>query len=207
MSLGTPLLCNLCPHCRWAASLRRKAVLSKPHEMILAARTVLQDCREAAALFTPGLHGAKWRIAYMANVALLRAVYHVLKSRDAHANSHLRNAFKSWDGELWISKSNPEPHIYWNFILDERNLVLKEYQSSAGQGVTVPGKLIEIGMQTGQQTVTQLGEVEHHYIMNTGHFAGRDQRDLIQEAIAWWEAQLSRIESDGAITSQPPNQC
>jgi hypothetical protein len=51
--------------------------------MHLAAQTVPEDCRQAAALFTPGLQGSQWRIAFMANLALLRTVYHVLKSRDA----------------------------------------------------------------------------------------------------------------------------
>ena len=137
--------------------------------MPLAARTVLEDCKQAAALFTPWLQGSQWRIAYMANVPLLRAVYHVLKSRDAAVDPAFRNKFKTWDSNLWASK--PAPEIYWEFIVSERNLLLKEYQSFAGQGVTVPGVQIEVNLKTGEQKVTRLGEVEHYYTMNGGVFA------------------------------------
>ena len=100
--------------------------------MLLAARTVLEDCRQAAALFTPGLQGSQWRTVYMTNVALLRAVYHILKSRDAAVDPEFRIKFNDWDSSLL--KSKPIPEIYWQFIVSERNLLLKEYQCSAGQG-------------------------------------------------------------------------
>jgi hypothetical protein len=161
--------------------------------MSLAARTVLEDCRQAAAQFAPGIQGAQWRIVYMANLALLRAVYHVLKNRDAAASTKLRRAFKAWDDGLLASR--PHPEIYWEFIVSERNMLLKEYQSSAGQGATAPGVLTEVNARTGEQSVTRLGVVEHHYTMNDGYFAGRDQRDLIAEAIAWWETQLASLEA------------
>lgn len=161
--------------------------------MPLAARTVLEDCKQAAALFTPGLQGSQWRIAYMANVALLRAVYHVLESRDAAVNPAFKNKFKAWASNLLASK--PAPEIYWEFIVSERNLLLKEYQSLAGQDVTVPGVLIEVNVKTGEQKATRLGNVEHHCTINGGFFAGRDPRELIAEAIAWWETQLIALEA------------
>jgi hypothetical protein len=161
--------------------------------MPLAARTVLEDCKQAAALFTPGLQGSHWRIVYMANVALLRAVYHVLESKDA-TDPIFRPVFRAWAANLLASK--PAPEIYWEFIVSERNLLLKEYQSLAGQGVTVPGVLIEVNAKTGEQKATGLGQVEHHYTINGGVFAGSDQRELIAEAIAWWEKQLAALEEN-----------
>jgi hypothetical protein len=160
--------------------------------MLLAARTVLEDCRQAAALFTPGLQGSQWHIVYMANVALLRAVYHVLKSRDAAVDPEFRIKFNDWDSSLL--KSKPIPEIYWQFIVSKRNLLLKEYQCRAGQGATIPGTHIEVNMKTGEEKVTVLGEVVHNYTMNGGVFSGRDQRELIAEAIAWWETQLLALE-------------
>ena len=162
--------------------------------MTLAARTVLEDCTQAAAQLTDGVQGAQWRIAYMANVALLRAVYHVLESRDVAGNPRLRQAFTRWAADLRQSK--PKPEIYWEFIVSERNLLLKEYQSSAGQGVTAPGVLVELNLKTGEQKTTRLGAIEHHYTMNDGVFKGRDHRDLFQEAISWWYEQLEMLEKD-----------
>lgn len=160
--------------------------------MTLAAHTVLGDCIQAAAQLTDGVQGAQWRISYMANVALLRAVYHVLESRDVAGDPRLRQAFMIWSADLL--KSKPKPEIYWEFIVSERNLLLKEYQSSAGQGVTVPGNLFEMNLETGEQKSSRLGSIEHHYTMNDGAFMGRDHRDLVQEAISWWYDQLEMLE-------------
>jgi hypothetical protein len=38
----------------------------------------------------------------------------------------------------------------------------------------------------------------HHYLINSGPFAGRDQRDVVNEAIAWWEAYLDAIDKAAA---------
>lgn len=160
--------------------------------MSLAARTVLEDCTQAAVQLADGIQGAQWRIAYMANVALLRTVYHVLERRDAAGDPKLRQAFKRWAADLLASK--PKPEIYWEFIVSERNLLLKECQSSAGQGVTVPGVRFELDLKTGEQKATRIGDIEHHYTMNDGAFMGRDHCDLIQEAISWWHVQLEMLE-------------
>jgi hypothetical protein len=159
--------------------------------MTITARIVLNDCREAAELFLHGIQGSKWRIIYIANVALLRAVYHVLKN-EAKASPLLHQIFQKWNSDLGASKSSHD--IYWEFIISERNMMLKEYSSTAGQGVTIPGVLFEINVQTNEQKVTRLGQVEYHYTMNSGPFVGRDQRDLIAEAITWWEQQLDEID-------------
>lgn len=61
---------------------------------------------------------------------------------------------------------------------------MKEYRSHTGQGVTV-----HLG---------PLRRAEYHYVMNDGPFKGRDPRDLADEAIAWLEEYLDRIDSLGA---------
>lgn len=78
--------------------------------MTFAARIVLEDLKQAAAMFEPGLQGSEWRIVYPANVALLRAVYHVLKNRDAK-DQRFKSIFNTWNDNL--RKSMPEPKIYW----------------------------------------------------------------------------------------------
>ena len=61
-------------------------------------------------------------------------------------------------------------------------------------GYTIPGTHIEVNLKTGEGKVTVLGEVVHNYTMNGGVFSGRDQRELIAEAIAWWETQPLALE-------------
>jgi len=72
------------------------------------------------------------------------------------------------------------PAIFWAFIYPERNNIVKEYEVGAGQGVTV---------HLGQNRPT-----EHHYLFNTGLFTGRDQREVLREAIAGWETYLDGVD-------------
>src|SRR2546430_4511716 len=102
--------------------------------MIMAARAVLADCKDAAremeTLSSDQLEDrrlfAKWRIHWVAAVTLLRAIYHVLIEVDKSTNEQLRAAIVSANNSLMRSK--PEPQIYWSFIYDERNNILKEYK-------------------------------------------------------------------------------
>jgi hypothetical protein len=56
-------------------------------------------------------------------------------------------------------------------------------------------------MGAGQGATVSLGTgtVENIYLVNAGEFEGRDQRDLIRDAIAWWEEYLDAI--DAAVTA------
>ncbi len=160
--------------------------------MTSAARVVLNDCQHALGEFRTELTGPRWRVIYMANVALLRTVYHVLKSRDVPADAKLKDAFAKWDAGLIASKPNPE--IYWGFIVNERNLLLKEYA-----GVPVNPTLtheILFNLSTGE--TTNLGLIRQEYIFADGPFAGQDQRTVIKTAIQWWEDQLAHLEHASA---------
>jgi hypothetical protein len=35
----------------------------------------------------------------------------------------------------------------------------------------------------------------YHYVINEGPYQGRDQRDVLREAIDWWDAYLTEIEA------------
>lgn len=59
------------------------------------------------------------------------------------------------------------------------------FKVGAGQGVTV-----HLG---------QSKPAEHHYLVNTGPFAGRDQRDVLREAFAWWETYLNGIDEAAGV--------
>ena len=160
--------------------------------MTTAARLVLQDCRQALREFTSGIDGASWRINYMANVALLRAVYHVLESRDVPSNSKLQQAFEAWKAELLRTK--PSPEIYWRFIVDERNQLLKEYTATPVKNSLVP----EITFDLSTGNTKNLGRVRQQYVVAEGHFAGQEQRHLIKQAIVWWEHELEQLERASA---------
>jgi hypothetical protein len=158
-----------------------------------AARNVLEDCRGALLEFTDGVQGGTWRRRWATCVVLLRTIGHALDKVDADRSPKHRSEIDSW----WtgLKGTKPDPPIFWAFIDDERNLIVKEYRTRAGQGVTVPGAVIEIDARTNIQKVEPPRPATYQYVMNSGPFAGRDQRQLIGEALAWWESQLDAIDA------------
>src|SRR3990170_5538825 len=67
----------------------------------------------------------EWRFSWIAGVALLRTIGHVLDKVDAKVSQRHENAIRStWNG--W--KNDRTTHwIFWEFVEDERNNVLKSY--------------------------------------------------------------------------------
>jgi hypothetical protein len=148
--------------------------------MTRAAREVLEDCRGAIDEIGGGIQGRAWRRRWVAAVVLLRTVGYVLGKIDINISQKYKHAIEVAWGQL--NQSKPQPEIFWEFIEVERNNIIHEYEVGAGQGATV---------HLGQDKPT-----EHHYLVNTGPFAGRDQRDVLREAIAWWETYLDGIDHE-----------
>jgi hypothetical protein len=161
--------------------------------MTIAARQALEDCRGALDELTDGVQGSQWRRRWITSIVLLRAVGHVLDNVDGLQSPQYRTAIDDWWKEIKASK--PSPTIFWNLIDEERNTILKEYQTRAGQGVTVQISGIEINLRTGEQRVDSPKPTIYHYTMNTGPFAGKDQRELIADAITWWDDVLNAIDA------------
>ncbi len=145
--------------------------------MTLAARQVLEDCKEAANDIDGKVQGSAWRRRYVVAVVLLRTVGYVL-GRIACENTKYKAAIKNEWAEL--NKSKPDPPIFWEFIDKVRNNIVHEYIIHAEQGATV--------------FIGQNKPTENHYTINDGYYKGYDQRDLLKEAIEWWEAYIDRID-------------
>lgn len=161
--------------------------------MTLAAREALEDCRGALAELTDGVQGRQWRRRWIVAVVLLRAVGHVLDNVDGSRSSAYRAAISNWWSRLKAAK--PCPEIFWSFIEQERNTILKEYQTHAGQGVTIQLTGVELNLPTGEQKVDVPKRPMYHYTMNSGFFKGREQRELLAEAIEWWAKELDAIDA------------
>lgn len=111
---------------------------------------------------------------------LLRTVGYVLSKVDSLRYDAYKDAIeKAWRN---LCDLKPEPTIFWEFIDEERNNIVKEYEIRAGQNDTV---------YLGQNKLA-----DYQYRINAGPFNGRDQRDVLKEAIEWWESYLSDIDND-----------
>lgn len=72
---------------------------------------------------------SEWRLFWIAGIALLRTIGHALAKSDAATSIEHKNMIdKLWDE--W--KSDPEHNaIFWEFIEQERNNLLKTYEFGA----------------------------------------------------------------------------
>ena len=145
--------------------------------MKLYARAVLDDCRGALTDLHDELMGGKWRRRWAAAVGLLRTVGHVLDKVDGESSSQLRAAVDA----KWAALKKSKPALFYDFIDDERNRIVKKYAPRAGQSITIP--------------VGSPDESTTSYRMNTGLFAGKDPRELVRKAIDWWDEYLREIEA------------
>jgi hypothetical protein len=156
------------------------------------ARQVLEDCRQALEEIKDGVMGRQWRIRWVAAVTLLRTVGYVLDKVDGLSDPLLKQIIdKEWEK---LKRMNPQPTIFGEFIEAERNNIIHEYKFMAGQGVTVHAAIVSVDLKTGHQTSGPSLPTLYHYTINEGPYKGRDQRELLQEAIDWWEEYLDRID-------------
>ncbi len=153
--------------------------------MTITARKVLEDCKSAHALLEDETDGIRFRLFWVAGIALLRAVGHVLKKVDA-ANDQELSAIINCIYHEWKQEKDKNA-IFWEFIDNERNNLLKEYEVGFLAG---PVDLCVIP----EGAIFTLDENLFCQIA-VGRYAGEDCRDILSEGIDWWERQLSAIEN------------
>lgn len=153
--------------------------------MTIIARKALRDLQVAHKLLEAEESAERFRVHWIAAVALCRAVGHVLQKIDSNASPKLKNAI-SQIYATW--KTKPEVHyIFFEFIEDERNAVLKEYEFGFLSG---PVDLVVL-----PSGFTSTLEDNMFCPLSSGRFAGEDCRDVLELAINWWQAQLSQIDT------------
>ncbi|HVI57747.1 MAG TPA: hypothetical protein VM619_02585 [Luteimonas sp.] len=156
--------------------------------MTATARKVLSDLEAAHEMLEIESNAERFRVMWVAAMALSRAVGHVLHKVDSLAGPRVKaaidQAYASW-------KAEPEKHrIFHCFIEDERNAVLKEYEMGFMSGhaafVVLPG-----------MSLTTLPD-ELFCPLIDGPYQGEDCRDVLAIAIGWWHAELREIDHAAA---------
>jgi hypothetical protein len=111
---------------------------------------------------------SEWRLYWVAGIALLRTIGHVLAKADAVASPrHQTEIDRLWEG--WKA-DRALSSIFWNFIEKERNNLLKTYSFGA-----------------------RLTHDEEGYYVEFED--GQDAFQLFRQAVYWWRHQLMALEN------------
>jgi hypothetical protein len=172
--------------------------------MTTTANEVLRDCEAALEDLRSGV-GLHWRTRWVSVVTLLRIVGHVLKKVDGARSPEMRAAVDAAYDQLKTTK--PEPRIYWEFIEQGRNRLLKEYEFGVQQNVTVRLGGVWWNLATGQSGADPPGPTTYEHLVVGGSFIGQDPRDVVQLAIEWWRSYLDKIDQLATKLPVSASQC
>lgn len=168
--------------------------------MTTKARVVLQDARQAIFNHSDRLQSEDFRVSWFSIVAMLRAVGHVLDKVDGESTPHVRRAVD----EKWreLTRTKPEPRIFWSFIEHERNRFLKNYEHGIVRTFTYIGPdhdgqttvLVEdLSNARGGSSFSEEALFETR--ISDGPYAGQHERDVALEAHDWWKSYLDAVDS------------
>lgn len=150
-------------------------------------REALSDCEVALELLESVHDERQRRVIWFGAVTLLRTVGDVLHRVDGikpRLTAPIAAAYKRW-------KINKDANlIYWDFIKDQRDALVHEYEFRVDNNET-----IKVAVQSPEGSVT-LGDLPDNLFrpIVTGYGVGEDARDIYQEAIDWWNRELTAIE-------------
>jgi hypothetical protein len=155
------------------------------------ARAALADARHVRAKLEDELDLREWRLLWFLTLTLLRVVGHVLDKVDAKSSADVRAVVSRLYAE-W--KEAPAHVVFHAFIKAERDLILKEYRTSLVDGPVfiVPTD----GDVAGLDQMFDLAAENLFRPLSDGPFAGEDGRDVLDQALEWWETQLDRIDME-----------
>ena len=160
--------------------------------MTTAARMFLSGGEQGASLLQQVLPESQWRRRWLTVLALLRAIGHVLDKVDGAASPALRSAINQWWQEVKIDK---EIHpIFWEFVEQERNSVLKTYRWAICRQVLLQAAPIELDFSKSKVIEVPLLPPQELQAIASGRFKNWDPVLLASEAIGWWAAQLARVD-------------
>lgn len=171
--------------------------------MTIAARIVLDDCREELKEIAGQLPASVWRRHWIALLVLLRAVGHVLHKVDGARSAVLRREVNAWWKE--INQSKTSYPLFWEFIELERNSFIKKYETAARQVVAIRVGAVNYDAKSNSQWSDPPQPAHYFRHMVSGQFAGRDPREVAHAAVGWWEQQLAAIDCRVQSASQPGN--
>lgn len=165
--------------------------------MTYASSEVLKDCLVAYTLLEEEKDLERWRVHWAGAVALLRTIGHVLEKVDGKNLKYktaVKSAYESW-------KADREKHaIFWEFIVAERNNILKEYRFNlhSNDEVGIAYRLNLRNVVTGEpleiSDAVFLDENIYRPALD-GFREGDDVRDIYGDALKWLAQELDKIDT------------
>ena len=130
-------------------------------------------------------------VLWLASITGLRAVGHILAKTDKLNHPELASKIDQWWKSLNANKLAEDNQIFFEFIEVERNDTIKEFEIKYDK----QPQSIAVIQQRNSQTTKSIFELDGllYIPMRDGSFAGEDVRDLIADAIKWWEFQFENM--------------
>lgn len=158
---------------------------------MLRAREVYNDAVLAAKALDEADNEEMRRIHWVSSITLLRASMHVLDKVDRKKSAELSDKVR----EAWVElkASKPQPEIFWGFIEEERNLVLKQYEIRPD--VEDSFLLLENGEGYLLNEDGSRLALEGFFVLQGGPFKGSCGKKILGIALDWVDQFLAKIEA------------
>ena len=160
--------------------------------MTTTARYVLSDCERVLGSMKEEMPSELWRPGWAGLIALLRAVGHVLDKVDGAHSPEAKQVIKDAWNEL--KKSKPQPRIFWQFVEEERNSILKAYEFGPAMNITIRPGTAHVNLATGDTSSSPSGPTTFEAFMRSGSFEGQEPLTLCRDAIEFWRVYLDKID-------------
>ncbi len=158
--------------------------------MTQEAKIVLDECRDYLQELRQKPMGKDWKRKWKAAMTSLRSIGNVLQNKDSKISSKMKEVIQNKHQEM------KDDDIFKDFIKKERDDLLKENETSAGQAIAITlteTVYLNRTKQTPKQD-TKPPEVKVKYVINKGIFEGQNPIDMYEKAINWWDEYLDDID-------------
>ena len=158
--------------------------------MTTQAKKVLNDLQQSHTMLENEEDYIRFRVLWVAAITLARAVGHMLDKVDSKESALMKVVIEQKWKKLKENKNQEDNKIFFKIVENERNQILKEYEFGI---LSLPVDLVG----ENADVVFVIFTIDNCIYMpfQEGEYAGEDCRDVLAEAIRWWEKYIDEIDS------------
>ncbi len=159
--------------------------------MTTQAKKVLNDLQQSHIMLEIEEDYTRFRVLWVAAITLARAVGHTLDKVDSKQSILMKTIVEKKWKDIKNSENRAENIIFFEFIENERNQILKEYEFGM---LSSP---VDLVIENTDSVFTLDSCI--YMPLQDGKYAGEDCRDVLAEAILWWEKYIYEIDVEFAV--------